>query len=155
MVDEFTPPARGRLLIEAMELLCAKGCIRKPNSWTDEHGIYAIPMQDKLFFPFLLVAKGTQIWKDIISVHKKIVEEWNAPVVFAYARSQTDAVQFFVLDPIHIRQTKEFENTRGSPMVNFPASDNMCYVWDGDEVLADLWVKVKRKRHEKLDYFGE
>ena len=146
----------GDLLFKVVKNLKARGFTEREKH-RDARGTYAAIMETPEKLPFALVAKGSDIMGEIVSVQKELLEIWNAPLVLAWLPPGEEKVQFYVFNPADCLTNqhffKSYENERlGSSMWNF--SIYLGKRWKPlEESLESKWNKVKDKPKEQLDMY--
>ena len=102
--------------------------------------------------PFMLVAKGSQIMGDIISMQKELIDAWKGPIVLAWLQPGIPHLQWFVYDPRVVPYVEHEVNYYGEyaiPMENF--SIFLGKRWNPLEnvSLSQVWEQVKKETVNK------
>lgn len=145
----------GDLLINVTKSLKARGYTEREKH-RDARGIYAAIMETPEKLPFALVAKGSDIMGEVVSVQKELLELWRAPLVLAWLPPGNTELLFYVFSPDECltsrRFFKPYENMRYVPMINF--SIYLGKRWKPlEESLESIWNQVKTKAKEQLDAY--
>lgn len=141
MDPTFNPPLDGNLLWGTVAELVSQG-FKFLGYYSDEHGKYAARVLTAENFPFILVAKGSDLMGDIISFHKGLLEFWKSAIVLVWQPMNSSDKVYYVFDPSLCLENTRFENVRGSDMCNFSIRLGKSWL-PKKQNLSDLWKTVK------------
>jgi len=154
-------PKHGDLLVRVMRLLTARD-FKVRESRRDAGGTYTYIMATpKENLPLALVAKGSEIMGEVVSVQTKLMDTWHAPILLAWlppGEPFPDGLLFFVFNPAECLSNDNyfppFRNHKEPgyvPMWNF--SIYLGERWDLEEPLEPVWETVKSRANETLDAY--
>jgi len=140
--------AKRRRLLEnvAAKLVSENGC-KIIRACKDRVGFYAYIMRDHLGQKFYLIAKGSRLFKDIVSCQAHLpirAQSENRPLVLAWLPLSEEDVRFYLFEPQQIIEDNYgFNDRQGVRMINF--SIKLGFAFDPDSLSVEmLYEKVKK-----------
>ena len=93
--------------------------------------------------PFMLVAKGSKLFKEVVSTQRSLIETWKGPLVLGWI--QGDSKEFYVFDPEAILLREHWSNwLAGVEFFNFSVFSGA--IWQPQtQSLNDVWQMLKKK----------
>lgn len=145
-------PLQLGILQEAERVLKQHGHTITRKVWMDKKGAYAYMMKSKVSnLPFALVAKGSEVWNDTISIHTDLLNNWQSAIVLAHRTLDYGEFTFYLIDPVRVCSGEQYINERlGVSMTNFNVG--LCHLWNCDRDISDYWQEIKRHRSEVLNF---
>jgi len=117
--------------------------------------IMATPEQK---LPFALVAKGSEIMGEIVSVQKKLVDTWRGSIVLGWL-PPGGPLMFFVFNPAECLTNTKYVKPRKNwkdpgPVLMWNFSIYLGKRWAHlEEPLEPVWEAVKNRAKGKLDAY--
>lgn len=121
----------------------------------DRVGVYAVVMRDTFGSRLFLIAKGSKLWRGIVSCQARLPNfalSENTPIVLAWLKPPENTLKFYLFDPYTIIHEKEgFNIRRGVQMINFNIRQGIAF----DPCFNVQWKfeELKKKRNMKLTVF--
>lgn len=146
---------RHNLLEYTMKLLVRSYGFKILRRCGDRVGIYTFLMKDHEGQSFYLIAKGSKLWRDIVSCQAflpHIARTEKRPLILAWLPPDQEDILYYLFDGASIEDKKVgFNDRQGVQMINFSIKLGKRY--SPFESVRSVWQEVKSVEHGQPSVF--
>jgi len=149
-----TPAVVGDLLMNFRVMLVKEYGHKPVKAIRDAKGVYTVIMRDQYGGRYYLIAKGSKLWRDIVSTQSYLPHQAareNTPLVLAWYNPDSGTTSYYLFDPKEIVDKNYGTNVRfGVEMINWSIRLGVRY--DPSMSVSGLYEKTKGKTRGLLGF---